>query len=158
MGFTAAQASRLAGCTRAQLEYWERCGLIARVADSTSPYSFRDLVTLRMVRSLLDAGLPLARIRRAVDALLSVGEDIAGLRIVTDGEIDFYEVKYFDNLDRGTMLERYFDGDASKLAVLLDPTRLNSPMHQFRQEMTAGFKSLEGPATCSTGPGPTPVH
>ena len=43
----------------------------------------------------------------------------------------------------GTMLERYFDGDASKLAILLDPTRLNSPMHQFRQEMTAGFKSLE---------------
>jgi hypothetical protein len=43
----------------------------------------------------------------------------------------------------GRMLERYFDGDASKLAVLLDPTRLNSPMHQFRQEITAGFKSLE---------------
>src|SRR5207342_500978 len=43
----------------------------------------------------------------------------------------------------GRMLERYFDGDASKLAVLLDPTRLNSPMHQFCQEMSAGFKSLE---------------
>jgi len=43
----------------------------------------------------------------------------------------------------GTMLERYFDGDASKLALLLDPTRLNSPLHQFRQEMTAGFKSIE---------------
>jgi hypothetical protein len=43
----------------------------------------------------------------------------------------------------GTMLERYFDGDASKLAILLDPTRLNSPLHQFRQEMTAGFKSIE---------------
>ncbi len=43
----------------------------------------------------------------------------------------------------GRMLERYFDGDASKLAVLLDPTRLNSPMHQFRQEITAGFRSLE---------------
>ena len=43
----------------------------------------------------------------------------------------------------GTMLERYFDGDASKLAFLLDPTRLNSPLHQFRQEMTAGFKSIE---------------
>jgi hypothetical protein len=41
------------------------------------------------------------------------------------------------------MLERYFDGDASKLATLLDPTRLHSPMHQFRQEMTEGFKSLE---------------
>ena len=43
----------------------------------------------------------------------------------------------------GTMLERYFDGDASKLAHLLDPTRLNSPMHQFRQEIAAGFKGLE---------------
>src|SRR6476646_6792261 len=43
----------------------------------------------------------------------------------------------------GRMLERYFDGDASKLALLLDPTRLNSPMHHFRQEMTAGFKSIE---------------
>ncbi|MDQ2965170.1 MAG: hypothetical protein M3R57_04930 [Chloroflexota bacterium] len=41
------------------------------------------------------------------------------------------------------MLESYFDGDASKLAILLDPTRLNSPMHQFRQEITAGFKSVE---------------
>jgi len=42
----------------------------------------------------------------------------------------------------GRMLEKYFDGDASKLAVMLDPTRMNSPMHQFRQEITAGFKSL----------------
>ncbi|MBA2700891.1 MAG: hypothetical protein H0U58_04210 [Chloroflexi bacterium] len=41
------------------------------------------------------------------------------------------------------MLERYFDGDASKLAHLLDPTRLHSPMHQFRQEISAGFRSLE---------------
>jgi hypothetical protein len=43
----------------------------------------------------------------------------------------------------GSMLERYFDGDASKLAHLLDPTRLNSPMHQFRAEIAAGFKGLE---------------
>lgn len=43
----------------------------------------------------------------------------------------------------GRMLERYFDGDASKLAHLLDPTRLNSPMHQFRQEISAGFRSVE---------------
>ena len=43
----------------------------------------------------------------------------------------------------GRMLERYFDGDTSKLATLLDPTRLGSPMHQFRQEIAAGFRSLE---------------
>lgn len=41
-----------------------------------------------------------------------------------------------------TLLGQYFDGDASKLAALLDPTRLGSPLHQFRLEVTQGFKDL----------------
>jgi hypothetical protein len=40
------------------------------------------------------------------------------------------------------LLGTYFDGDASRLATLLDPTRLGSPLHQFRQEVTAGFASI----------------
>src|SRR6185436_9702344 len=76
----------LSGCTPTQLEYWARCGLVAPESDAPDVYSFRDLVALRMVRSLLEAGLPLARIRRAVTALVEAGEDIAGLRMVTDGE------------------------------------------------------------------------
>jgi hypothetical protein len=43
----------------------------------------------------------------------------------------------------GTMLESYFDGDGSRLAVLLDPTRMHSPLHQFRNEMENGFKALQ---------------
>jgi hypothetical protein len=43
----------------------------------------------------------------------------------------------------GAMLERYFDGDASKLATLLDPTRLGSPLHQFRLEVAKGFEDLQ---------------
>jgi hypothetical protein len=42
-----------------------------------------------------------------------------------------------------TMLESYFDGDASQLARLLDPTRLGSPLHQFRTEMTDGFRAIQ---------------
>ena len=42
-----------------------------------------------------------------------------------------------------SMLESYFDGDASRLATLLDPTRMGSPLHQFRSEVAAGFKALE---------------
>jgi hypothetical protein len=42
----------------------------------------------------------------------------------------------------GTMLGSYFDGDGSRLAQLLDPTRMNSPLHQFRSEVDAGFKAL----------------
>ena len=43
----------------------------------------------------------------------------------------------------GTMLERYFDGDASKLASMLDPTRLGSPLYQFRDEVAKGFEALQ---------------
>ena len=41
------------------------------------------------------------------------------------------------------MLETYFDGDASRLARLLDPTRLGSPLHQFRTEVADGFRGLQ---------------
>ncbi len=40
------------------------------------------------------------------------------------------------------MLETYFDGDASRLARLLDPTRLGSPLHQFRTEIADGFREI----------------
>jgi hypothetical protein len=40
------------------------------------------------------------------------------------------------------LLGTYFDGDASRLALLLDPTRLNSPLHQFRVEVSEGFARL----------------
>ena len=41
-----------------------------------------------------------------------------------------------------TLLGTYFDGDASRLAQLLDPTRFGSPLHQFRTEMAQGFEKL----------------
>ncbi len=55
----------------------------------------------------------------------------------------FDETKRDSALGRmGALLGAYFDGDASKLALLLDPTRLGSPMHQFREEIGAGFRQL----------------
>ncbi len=79
------------------------------------------------------------RLPRTLERFLG---DRGALRAMVDELFD--ESKRDSAIGRiGSMLERYFDGDASKLALLLDPTRLNSPMHQFRQEMTAGFRSLE---------------
>jgi DNA-binding transcriptional MerR regulator len=87
VGYTSIQAARLSGCSPAQLDAWRRIGLLVpNDAEPTGPYSFRDLVALRMVASLLDAGLPMSRIRRAVAELVRTGDDIAGLRLVTDGE------------------------------------------------------------------------
>lgn len=41
-----------------------------------------------------------------------------------------------------SLLGTYFDGDASRLAQLLDPTRFGSPLHQFRTEVADGFKAI----------------
>ena len=40
------------------------------------------------------------------------------------------------------ILGKYFDGDGSRLAHLLDPTRVGSPLHQFRGEVTDEFRRL----------------
>ena len=40
------------------------------------------------------------------------------------------------------LLGKYFDGDGSRLALLLDPTRQGSPLHQFRGEVSAEFRTL----------------
>jgi DNA-binding transcriptional MerR regulator len=87
MGYTAIQAARLSGCSPAQLDAWRRIGLLVPDADdAVGPYTFRDLVALRMVASLLDAGLPMPRIRRAVAELVRMGDDFTGLRLITDGD------------------------------------------------------------------------
>jgi DNA-binding transcriptional MerR regulator len=84
VGYTAAQTARLAGCTGSQLRYWARSGLVTPSGDDAS-YSFGDLVALRVVTSLLDAGLPLNRIRTALQYLVEAGDDLSDLRLVTDG-------------------------------------------------------------------------
>ena len=65
------------------------------------------------------------------------------------GALRAYVGELFDETKRDsaigrmrTLLGTYFDGDASKLAVLLDPTRQNSPMHQFRVEIGREFDRL----------------
>jgi DNA-binding transcriptional MerR regulator len=84
VGYTAAQAARLAGCTVSQLRYWSRSGLVTPTAEGGG-YAFRDLVALRVVRSLLDAGLSSTRTHAALRWVRESGDDLASLRIVTDG-------------------------------------------------------------------------
>jgi DNA-binding transcriptional MerR regulator len=86
MAFTASQTARLTGCTAAQLESWDRAGLVSVRPGDDGPYAFRDLVALRTVKSLLDAGLSLARVRRAVAEIARGGDELSGLQLVTDGD------------------------------------------------------------------------
>ena len=145
MGFTAAQAARLTGCAPTQLEYWQRSGLVEpRQGDPGGPYSFRDLVALRVVRSLLDAGLPLARIRRALKALVEAGEDVAGLRMVTDGD------HVWACRDDGQILDALRHG---RLALFVAVDRMAAEVDaevrafaQDRQSFVDGLRRTDHPA------------
>jgi DNA-binding transcriptional MerR regulator len=49
-------------------------------------YSFRDLLALRVIKQMLDAGLELKSARKAIESLRKFGGDPASARIVIDGE------------------------------------------------------------------------
>ncbi len=97
--FTAEQACRLSNCTHHQLRYWDRVSLVSPSIQGTGGrpgvrrlYSFRDLVALRVVRSLLDNGMSLQRVRRAWDYLRREGameDHLSDLKLVTDGQTIF---------------------------------------------------------------------
>ncbi len=70
--FTLGAAARICKISPARLRYWNRTsffGPSAVVADARPIYGFRDLVTVKRVRSLLDGGVPLRRIRRSMESL-----------------------------------------------------------------------------------------
>jgi DNA-binding transcriptional MerR regulator len=144
MGFTASQAARLAGCTTTQLESWDRSGLVSARVDDDGPYAFRDLVALRMVKSLLDAGLSLARVRRALGEVTRGGDELAGLRIVTDGD------RVWACRDDGQILDALRHG---QLALFVSVDRLASDVEadvrQFsreRQSFVDGLRRGDHPA------------
>jgi DNA-binding transcriptional MerR regulator len=98
-GFTAQQACRLTGCTPHQLRYWDRVSLVEPSIQSTGGrpgkrrlYGFRDLVALRVVKSLLDNGMSVQRVRRAWDYLRRTADmdrHLAEVQLVTDGQSIF---------------------------------------------------------------------
>ncbi len=71
-GFRGPQACSIVGITYRQLDYWARTGLVrpglkeAKGSGTQRLYSFRDLVHLRVIRNLLDAGVSLPKIRKAI--------------------------------------------------------------------------------------------
>jgi hypothetical protein len=65
------------------------------------------------------------------------------------GRLQAFVTDLFDESKRDSaigkmreLLGTYFDGDASRLALLLDPTRMYSSLHQFRTEVSDGFARL----------------
>src|SRR5690606_11149987 len=92
VGYRGVAAMRAAGSRYRQLDYSARTGLVepsirpAAGSGSQRLYSFRDLVVLRVVKSLLEAGVSLLNIRKAIETLRAHGvEDLAGITLISDG-------------------------------------------------------------------------
>ncbi len=88
-GFSGPTVCRLTGVTYRQLDYWARTGLVtpsiapARGSGSKRAYSYGDVLEVKVIKSLLDAGLSLARARQAVDCLRGdLGADLAASSLV----------------------------------------------------------------------------
>jgi DNA-binding transcriptional MerR regulator len=92
VGYRGVEASRVAGITYRQLDYWARTGLVeptvrgASGSGSQRLYGYQDILVLRIVKSLLDAGVSLQQIRAAVDQLRELGiSDLAQITLMSDG-------------------------------------------------------------------------
>jgi DNA-binding transcriptional MerR regulator len=110
-GYRVPEVQRLVGISYRQLDYWARTGLVrpsVRDADGSGSqrlYSFHDLLQLRIIKKLLDAGVSLQRVRKAVDFLKEhLKKSPQGLTLMSDGtRIYAFESpdEVFDLLQRG---------------------------------------------------------
>ena len=91
-GYRVPEVCRVVGISYRQLDYWARTGLVTpSVRDAGGSgtqrlYSFQDLVQLRVIKKLLDAGVSLQRIRKAVDFLQeNMKKEPQGITLMSDG-------------------------------------------------------------------------
>ncbi len=91
-GYRVPEVCKLVGITYRQLDYWARTGLVnpsVRAAGGSGTqrlYSFRDLVQLKVIKKLLDAGVSLQNVRKAVVYLRQhLGTEPASVTLMSDG-------------------------------------------------------------------------
>jgi DNA-binding transcriptional MerR regulator len=91
-GYRGPTACNAAGITYRQLDYWARTGLVeptvrgATGSGTQRLYSFRDILLLKVIKRLLDAGISLQQIRTAVQHLRKRGtDDLTRVTLMSDG-------------------------------------------------------------------------
>lgn len=104
IGFRSPVACSVAGITYRQLDYWARTSLVEpSVRDASGSgnqrlYGFRDILLLKVVKRLLDAGVSLQNIRAAVTYLRTRAErDLTDITLMSDG-VSIYECTSDDEL------------------------------------------------------------
>ena len=151
-GFTAAQACSYTRCTPHQIRYWDRIGLVRPSLQATGGrpgvrryYSFRDLVQLKVISSLLESGMSLQRVRRAYEYLRKKGDlenHLSEVRLVTDGQSIF---QMFSN--EGELMDLLREGQMAFFLAIDDSSDTEGAVkagHLYdREEFVAALKRVE---------------
>jgi len=92
VGFRGPQVCAVVGISYRQLDYWARTDLVrpsladAHGSGTQRRYSYRDLVRLKVIKNLIDAGVKLQTARKAIDYLREdLGDDWASASLVLNG-------------------------------------------------------------------------
>ena len=90
-GYRVPEVCRIVGISYRQLDYWARTGLVrptirdAGGSGTQRMYSFQDLLQLKVVKNLLDAGIALQQIRKAIEYLRETKQSLHGVTLMSDG-------------------------------------------------------------------------
>ena len=91
-GYSGTKAAQIVGITYRQLDYWARTDLVRpSMADASGSgsrrlYSYRDLLELKVIKNLLDAGIKLESVREVFEYMREhVGTDISSAHLVISG-------------------------------------------------------------------------
>src|SRR5919199_118488 len=90
-GYRVPEVCKIVGISYRQLDYWARTGLVrpsvrdAGGSGTQRLYSFQDLLQLKVVKNLLDAGVALPQIRKAIDYLRENKQPLHAVTLMSDG-------------------------------------------------------------------------
>lgn len=90
-GYRVPDVCRIVGISYRQLDYWARTELVtpsvrdAHGSGTQRLYSFQDLVSLKVIKKLLDTGVSLQRVRKAVEHLRTMDRPPHGVTLMSDG-------------------------------------------------------------------------
>ncbi|HVF74763.1 MAG TPA: MerR family transcriptional regulator [Acidimicrobiales bacterium] len=90
-GYRGPKVCSIVGITYRQLDYWTRTNLVAasisgaKGSGTQRLYSYRDLLELKVIKRLLDAGISLQQARKALEALRETGAEVTTANLVISG-------------------------------------------------------------------------
>ncbi|CAN5431352.1 hypothetical protein BH23ACT7_BH23ACT7_26990 [soil metagenome] len=109
-GYRGPAVCKIVGISYRQLDYWTTTGLVtpsirdAEGSGSQRLYGFEDIVMLKVVKNLLDAGVSLQRIRSAIEFVRERGLSLRNITLLSDGSKVYAlddDLQIIDLLQRG---------------------------------------------------------